>query len=193
MLEPFCLRGCVRSPLSWREPMNHHVDHDDKDHGLTAGYQHFIVLAHTAVSTDPSEGTFHDPPLGQYRKARNLIASFDDLQCPAADSLRPIDQLPGVATVGPDAFQSRVQASQLAKYQFGSVAVLNVGRMDHHRQDQTERVDDQVPLPTVHLLAGIVAARPPFSVVFTLWLSTMAADGDGFRPAAVRTFSRRAS
>jgi hypothetical protein len=39
--------------------------------------------------------------------------------------------------------------------------------MDHHRQEQAEGVHDQVALAAVYLLAGIITARPPFSVVFT--------------------------
>jgi hypothetical protein len=34
-----------------------------------------------------------------------------------------------------------------------------------------------MPLSAIDLLAGIVTAQPPFSVVFTLWLSMMVADG----------------
>ena len=34
-----------------------------------------------------------------------------------------------------------------------------------------------MPLAPVHLLGGVVAARPPFSVVLTLWVSMTAALG----------------
>src|SRR5207244_13339337 len=64
-------------------------------------------------------------------------------------------------------------------------------RSHRDRQDQPQRVDRQMPLASVHLLARIIAARPPFSVVLTLWLSITPALGLSSRPAAWRTFVRR--
>ena len=51
----------------------------------------------------------------------------------------------------------------------------------------------QFPGTSQTLLAGVVAARPPFSVVLTVWLSIMVALGVGARPACSRTCSRRTS
>jgi hypothetical protein len=39
--------------------------------------------------------------------------------------------------------------------------------MDHHREDQSQGVDDDMALAAVDLLARIVPTVPPFSVVFT--------------------------
>jgi hypothetical protein len=58
--------------------------------------------------------------------------------------------------------------------------------------DQPEGVDQQVPLATVDLLGAVVAVRPPFSVVLTLWLSRITALGVGLRPnCAAIGISRR--
>jgi hypothetical protein len=45
----------------------------------------------------------------------------------------------------------------------------------------------------VDLLAGIITAPPPFSAVFTDWLSMMAALGLTSRPSSCRTMPRKAS
>ena len=50
-----------------------------------------------------------------------------------------------------------------------------------------------MPLAARHLLTGIITTRPPFSVVFTLWLSMIAALGEVCRPSAFRTLSRTLS
>jgi hypothetical protein len=42
--------------------------------------------------------------------------------------------------------------------------------MHHHPQQEAERIYEQMPLPTVNLLARIIPPEPPFSVVFTDWL-----------------------
>src|SRR4051794_19204670 len=43
---------------------------------------------------------------------------------------------------------------------FGTVAVLDVGRMDHGGHDQAQGVDDDVPLAAVDLLVRVLAVRP---------------------------------
>jgi hypothetical protein len=64
--------------------------------------------------------------------------------------------------------------------------------MDENLQDQPIRVDEQVALAPLDLLTAIKAASPPFCVVFTDWLSMIAALGVGLRPAFTRTASRKA-
>jgi hypothetical protein len=39
-----------------------------------------------------------------------------------------------------------------------------------------------MPFPAIDLFRPIITFNPPFSVVFTDWLSTIAALGPGFRP-----------
>ncbi len=173
--------------------MNHQVDHHDKDHGFTAGGEHLVVLAHPTIPADPAEGPLHDPTLRQDHKADDIIATLDDFQNPVSKRSRPFNQFASITTVRPNQLQASMPPMELAQHQLGSVAILNVGGMNNDGQYQPQRVDDNMPLATVDLLARVVAMRPPFSVVFTLWLSTIAAEGDFFRPADTRTLSRRAS
>src|SRR4051794_8848550 len=53
--------------------------------------------------------------------------------------------------------------------------------MDRGAQQQAQRVDQDVPLLALDLLARVVTARidvrPPFSALLTLWLSMIAAVG----------------
>ena len=48
----------------------------------------------------------------------------------------------------------------------GAIAVLNIGGMNDNVQQETQRVDQDVPLATLDLLARVVARRiepsPPF-------------------------------
>ena len=175
------------------QPMNHHVDHDEVDHRFAGGRKHFVVLAHSTIPADPCEGALHDPAFGQHRKADDRVGTFDDVQRPTAERFGPFDQLARVAAIGPDFFQSRINAAKFLEHELRPVAVLHVRRVYHDGQNQPQRIDNDVPLAAVDLLARVVAARSPFSVVLTLWLSTIAADGMGLRPALTRTFSRRSS
>jgi hypothetical protein len=72
----------------------------------------------------------------------------------------------------------------------GSVAVLNVGRMDDRDQHEPEDIYEQMAFTPIDLLARIVAMRAPLSVVLTDWLSIIAALGCRLRPAASRTSPR---
>jgi hypothetical protein len=70
---------------------------------------------------------------------------------------------------------------------------LNVGRVDYGVKQQSDRIDKDLPLLAFDLLASIVAIRidvgPPFSALFTLWLSITQAVGLVSRPACSRHFT----
>ena len=173
--------------------MKHQVDHRDSDHRLAAAGQHLVVFAVATVSAQPCESPLHDPPLGQHLESGDVVAAFDDLQKPAAQLLGPFDQLAGISSVGPDQLQPREQAGEFPQDQLGAVAILDIACMYDNRNNQAEGIDDNVPLSAVDLLPRIVTVYPPFSVVFTDWLSMTAADGVDCLPAARRTCSRRRS
>jgi hypothetical protein len=71
-----------------------------------------------------------------------------------------------------------------------AIAILDVGRMNDGVEQEAYCVDKNVPLLALDLLARIVPvrinARPPFSALFTLWLSMMAAVGLASRCARSR-------
>src|SRR5205823_11777784 len=73
------------------------------------------------------------------------------------------------------------------------IAVLQIGRQHHDAEHQSEAIDQQKALSALYLLAGVVAAIPPFSVVCTDWLSSAAALGSGSRPCRTRSWRRSAS
>ena len=93
---------------------------------------------------------------------------FHDLDVPSQLRLDP----PGeaflfVAAIGPDQLQTRKGPSERRKQGFAATVVLDIGRMDQHMQDQASRIDQDVALAPLDLFAPIVAASPPFCVVFT--------------------------
>jgi hypothetical protein len=86
--------------------------------------------------------------------------------------------------------QERKQSEQRAHQQDAAVAILDIGGMDDGAQQQALRVYQDVALLALDLFPGIVARRidtkPPFSALFTLWLSMIAAVGLASRPASSR-------
>jgi hypothetical protein len=66
------------------------------------------------------------------------------------------------------------------------VSVLNIGWLNQDGAGESLGVDNQMSLATLDFLAGIVTGGPPFSVVLTVWLSTIPAVGDSLRTAFER-------
>ena len=77
-----------------------------------------------------------------------------------------------IAGIGEQLLQERVHPEQGGQQQDTPVTILNVRRMYHGMQQQTYRVDQDMPLDALDLLARIIPGRidagPPFSVLFTL-------------------------
>ena len=123
-----------------------------------------------------------------------ILGSLDDLDFPGGtgDGLGQLRA--AIGTVGKDCLREGKQpAGALIKYQHGAIAILYRGRMDHRREHQTKGIDQQMALLTFDLFARIVARRvdrePPFSVLFTLWLSIAPAEGEASRPSRSRAMT----
>ena len=71
-----------------------------------------------------------------------------------------------------------------------AIAILNAGGMNDGVQQQTQRVDENMPLLALDQFARIepvrIDAGPPFSALLTLWLSMMQAVGLASRSAFSR-------
>jgi len=146
----------------------HEVNHGDQNHGFTVFRQEVVVFAQAAVPIEPRESPFHDPAFRQHDKAGQVIRSFDDLQGPMVRCLDPLDQLAGIAPVGPDQPQAAEALAQAVQHQPGAIAILNIACVYHGHENQTQGIDEQMALAAQDLFAGVVAPQPPFSVVFTL-------------------------
>ena len=117
----------------------------------------------------------------------------DHLNQPASQGESPIHQLTGIGAIGPNQVEPGESPHKLVQHQLSPIPVLNVRWMHHYGQQQSHGVNHNVTLAALHLLTGVIATRPPFSVVFTLWLSLMAAEGVGSLPSNSRTLGRKVS
>ena len=146
--------------------MPHPIGHGDEDHGLAVWGQTFVVLGESSVFAQPSEGAFDDPSFRQDDEPADGVA-FDDLDEPPVPSANPVHELSGVSAIGKDQLHSTKARAKLLHDPPTAIAVLKVGRMDHQGHDQAQRVDDQMSLAALDLLARVVPAVPPFSAVLT--------------------------
>ena len=126
-------------------------------------------------------------------RTTNLPASgsLDDLDIhPPADPAQPAPELrPLVTTVGVELQQEGKQPEHRRQQHHAAIAVLDIGGMGHGEHQQALRVDQDVALLALDLLARVKPGpvrEPPFSALLTLWLSMIAAAGLASRPALSR-------
>ena len=77
--------------------------------------------------------------------------------------------------------------------QLSTITVLHASGGDDDRQQQTKSIDEDVAFAAFDLFMRVKAADPPFSVVFTDWLSMIPALGWRCLPVATRTSPRNRS
>ena len=98
-----------------------------------------------------------------------------------------------IAAISVELQQEWIHAEHGRHDQRAAIAILNVGGMHDGVDQQALRVDENVPLLTLNLLSRVVTRRinrsPPFSALFTLWLSMTATVGLASLEAASRHFT----
>ena len=168
------------------------------DQGERRPGQVFEVAREAATAGQPRQRPLHDPALRQHDEAAGGLRTPDDAQSPAsAPPRRGGGTRPPVTGIGEDGEDEGEQSPcATVEHQRRAVAVLEVGGVHHHAQQQAGRVDEHVVRDAPDLLARIEADRvdrgPPFSAALTDLLSRMAAVGLASLPARSRqaTWSR---
>ena len=112
-----------------------------------------------------------------------MIGALDDFSFEVGHNFRQgfLEFRPLIAAVSKQLSQERIHPEQGCKKQNAAVAVLDIGWMKDHVQQQAQRIYENMALLALDLFARVIAMRidtgPPFSALFTLWLSMMAAVG----------------
>ena len=93
------------------------------------------------------------------------LGAFDDLQRPPANPFHPADQLAGITPVGPDPGQPGKQIGRPEQEKTCAVPILNVGFMDYDQKEQTQFINQDMPLPARFFLPASYPCGPTTSVV----------------------------
>ena len=116
-------------------------------------------------------------------KSFGLTRALDDLRLERRQDVgkRLLELPPLIAGIGEQRLQKGISAEQGRQQQDATIAILNVGGMNDGVQQQAQCIYQNVALLALDLLARVIARRidagPPFSALFTLWLSMMATVG----------------
>lgn len=146
--------------MAWPcQAAEHDADHGEADKGGDGSCVALEIAGQAAVPADPCECALDDPSLGQDNEVMR-VAALDDLQCPATSIGHDLLHLrPLVACIGEDALDERKQTARRAQHLAGTIAILHVGGVNDHAQQQAERIDQDMALASRDLLARIVALR----------------------------------
>ena len=98
---------------------------------------------------------------------------------------------PVVNAVGEDGAQPAVEPLDPRQQRSSAVGILNVGGVDEDAEQEARGVDGDMAFAALDLLGRVEAARTPFSVVLTVWVWRMAAEGVGSRPSCSRSITTR--
>lgn len=143
------------------------MGHGEVEHRFTGVDGILVILAQATIFVEPAERAFDNPAFGDDAEPRAVIRSFHNREREVVVAAHPMDEFPGVATVGPDDAQPLEPMLGLPEHQFGAIAILDISSVDHDRQEQSEGIDEDVTLSSLHLFPSIKATNPPFSAVFT--------------------------
>ena len=163
--------------------------------GQGIGGEVFPIPGEPAAAPQPGDRSFNDPAFGENHEALGLIGPSDDLDIELRQDLgeRVVKDRSCIGTVGKQLFQEGEHAEERGQQQNATVTILNIGRMNDGVQQQPHRIDQNVSLLSLDQLAAVkpvrIDARPPFSALFTLWLSIIAALGLACRSTASRHFT----
>src|SRR5512139_297457 len=136
----------------------HEADHRQIDHDFPGVSLTLVIAVEAAIAPEPAEGTFHDPASRKHLEPV-AVGALHDLDRATPQSLGPLDQGARVAAVGPDVFDApaRRLGKERGEQLPGSIAILNVGGQERHEEHEADRVDQEMALATIDLLAGVVA------------------------------------
>ncbi len=160
----------------------HDADHGQVDPGFLAAREHFIVFAKSAPRREPGKCSLDNPPPFEHVEATgaNLLPidnrvlrcpdttlaaprMFYHLHLPPERLFDPLDETTFlVRAVYPDQLEPRKAAFEGLQEGFSALVLLDTGLMHQHVEDQTQGVDEQMPLAPFHFLPAVIPAIPPF-------------------------------
>ena len=143
------------------------------------------------MASDPGQCSFDDPAFGQDDEAVGLIGALDDLDIHTLQNApKTVPEARAlISAIGVELEKEGIEAEQGGHEEHAAIAILDVRCMHDGVHQEALRVDENVSLLALDLLARIISmriVRPPFSALFTLWLSMIAAVGDASRSALSR-------
>src|SRR4051795_13278199 len=177
------------------EPSQHEADRGKAEEGERLAVEVLPILGQSTAAVQPSYGAFDNPALRENDKPFRLIRALHDFKVHAPQDLfdRTSELRSLVSAIGVELHQKRIAREEHGHQPNAPVAILDIGGVHDRVHQQALRVDEKVTLlafdPFTRIIARRVDRGPPFSALFTLWLSMIATVGLASREACSRHFT----
>jgi transposase len=196
-LDELCatLRVCPGTSCGIAEPSQHEADRGKAEEGERLAVEVLPILGQPTAAVQPSYGAFDNPTLREHHKALGGIRALHDFKGHAPQDLldRTSELRSLVSAIGVELQQKRIASEEHGHQPNTPVAILDMGGVHDRVHQQALRVDENVTLlafdPFTRIIARRVDRGPPFSALFTLWLSMIATVGLASREACSRHFT----
>ena len=142
----------------WGEAVEHETDHRYVNHRFVGLGQALVVTDQAPPAQQPGERSLNYPSAGKDREADLLGWFLDDFHDDSPRTLGEIQERALVAAVGEDVTHRAERSVQALEDALATVAVWHGGGGDHHDQHQADRVDHDMALAAVDLLARVKTA-----------------------------------
>jgi hypothetical protein len=153
------------------------------------------ILGKPATPTEPADGPLDNPAHRFDHESLGMVGACDDFDRQVWHGIGDavLEDRPRVGFVGEQLLKERELSEQAGQQQDATVAILHVSGCHQRVQYQAECIHQDMALLALDQLASIepmwINGSPPFSALFTLWLSTMQAVGLASRSACSRHFT----
>ena len=150
------------------------------------------ILGKATTAVQPTNRAFNDPAFWQHDEPCGSVATPDDFSCEVRHNgcQTIMEHRTRIGAVGKQSLEERVLSKQRGQNHDATVAILDIGGRNDGMQQQAERIDQNVPFLAFDQFPSIesmwVDFGPPFSALFTLWLSMMQAVGLASRSSSSR-------
>lgn len=141
------------------EASRHQADHRPLDHRDTGGGQPLVVAVQPPTFGDPRQGSLHHPAPWQHLEGTLSLGLAHDLKDDPYRGLGLRCELAGVPAVGPYEADRRERLLHRSEHGASTVTVLDTCRCDQHDHQQADRVDHDMALAPIDLLARVIPAR----------------------------------
>ena len=145
----------------------------DFNHSLSRREGNLIIFAETSGMVEPGEGTFDHPsprelfPLMRFDFFRNINVK-------AELTLRIRNKSATISSICTELLDRRIPTIPSFRSKYPAFCVMNIGSMNHNRQQTTQHIHYDVPLPAFRFFPPSIPRSSLAATVFTLWESMIA-------------------
>ncbi len=145
----------------------------DFNHSLGRRDGNLIIFTETSGVVEPREGAFNDPTPREYLPLMGLDFLWNiNIQVKLLFQIR--NECAPVSSIRTELLDRRIPLIPSFRSKYPAFCVMNIGSMNHNRQQAAQHIHYDVPLPAFCFFPPSIPRSSLAATVFTLWESMIA-------------------